>query len=94
MTTFESLSPLTLAALGKPPVEWDAYVATLMGQELSDLANELLALAQASTRIARYFDRRSLGQDHDDAVNKSNLAVAALRKALGYNMPQAGNIDF
>lgn len=71
-----------------PPVRWAEVYRRLPEKSRKEYADDLMALAQASARMAGYFYWRSLGQDHHAAVRKSNTCVAAIRKALGYTYPR------
>lgn len=75
------------------PVQWcdvaDIVTASASQPELplTNLADELSAIAQQAVRAEQYTRSRARGRTHDQAVTDSNRTIARVRKALGFSYP-------
>lgn len=77
-----------------PPVQWREAMDKLSERDGSLLEGELCALAQSYARAAGYVAHRFPGpqrteEPHQIAVKAANRAVADLRRALGFTLPNA-----
>ena len=70
-----------------PPVKWCEVFEALPEADRDGYVKDLLALAEAASRMAGYFNYRQLGHEHAAAVKSSNKAANATRKALGFTYP-------
>ncbi len=71
-----------------PPVKWQEVFEAVAAEDRTGFVRDLEALAERATRMAAYFNRRHLGNDHAAAVRKSNSAGTAVRRALGFSYPK------
>lgn len=69
------------------PVKWDEVFGGLPEADRDEYVKDLIALAEAASRMAGYFNYRQLGHEHKAAVKNSNKAANATRKALGFTYP-------
>jgi hypothetical protein len=81
------------------PVGWDEATQGLADVAAQALADELDALAVRATMLSAYVDSRGGGsglgrREHAEAVSAARKRRAAVRKALGFAYPYAGDFTF
>lgn len=81
-----------------PLVEWEKTVDAMTPEQRGQMSDMLDAIAQKCARAAGYVSHRygcGCGDHgHNSAVKNANKVLSGVRKALGYTLPKAANVEF
>jgi hypothetical protein len=81
------------ALFNSAPVEWK-YLMMASPETLREAVTGLDAIIEKAARLRGYVEAHEAGKAHEAAVARSNRLVTAVRRALGYAYPKAGEVTF